>query len=654
MNKKKKILMASTATAAAIAVMSVGALAIFIGYDHESTDATVGSVFVETTPIIIGENTVYSGTDGTGDVINYGYSSVSTRVDLSNLKLNTYSYGADAPCRYWVYKEGLYLVNDVYFRAKSDTAEDVVAYCVDYGLASTDAEYSNGVSTGKDGTTILDEASIISDDVKRVLQVGYPNKGVSDYFYAETAEEVEWATSVAIYIADGTAYNEDGSYKANGEMRLDDFYTNLTAETETFDDIIVATALVAPEGYYPSEEAKETSLEKSIRLKNLIEEILDASEKVSTVSTFHIDNSGAFTEPHYDDNGILVGYKTGPFVMNNNIGKASIVLETAEGESTTAVAWNANEQVIQSLDLTYEDPFYVFVPVTEVSKDIQVKATSNGKTMQSMNYYWAGDKTEQKMISMEEAVPTSVVTIPKLMFNGYDAINPGDVLTVKWSVVNKGTKGVVTRNIVSIYWDGIGEDNKEISSYSNHKDIVYLYPESTDSSAIFNEQFGLYPDEYRSVAMDTCSYKEMGSMAPIFVNGEEKAAGYSFIVYGDALDGVGHGAETGLAQEQNYGSTFDDSDDYRDDISFKLAISSRANIHNMDANLIIRVETQAMQYMNTSNYDWNTLFRDSYFHEQYDNSEWDSYWKTTTEHEYVLSTGALKSNDPTDNGILNY
>jgi hypothetical protein len=277
------------------------------------------------------------------------------------------------------------------------------------------------------------------------------------------------------------------------------------------------------------------------------------------------------------------------------------------------------------------------------------------------------------MVYCQKIKPEEKVKISKAMYDEYTYWNPGDVLTVKWSVENTGTKSVVTRNIVSIYWE-----NNNISTYGNHKDIVYIYPEKTNASDIFHNQFPTATTDYRkdiklfsSHCLNTCSYKTLGSMDIVYVNGKKYNAGYSFIVYGDALDGVGDGAEVGNAYEKNYNSSFDETLNNIDEVSFKLALASASNIYTQGQKLVIRVETQAMQYRNTSDADWNTIFKDSYCYYgndthstssgmidhsnvpgkvQYNNgsnkADWDSQWQTIATKEYVIGTGAVANNDP--------
>jgi hypothetical protein len=58
----------------------------------------------------------------------------------------------------------------------------------------------------------------------------------------------------------------------------------------------------------------------------------------------------------------------------------------------------------------------------------------------------------------------------------------------------------------------------------------------------------------------------------------------------------------------------------------------------MGEELVIRVETQAMQYRNTSDAEWNTLFGPT--------ETTDSYWKTVATNEYIIGTGNVSANDP--------
>ncbi len=701
MKKNKKIIMSLTAVCTSIAVLAGGAFAYFIAYDTTDTAARVGSVFLDVSDITIGQNAVYETTldeDGyvtsTGsEIINGAEHSVSQKIDATgelSVATNTYPNG-DNPSLNWASKNARPL-NDVYFRGtfqKEDGSKETgVVYCIDYGLSAPEGNHE------------LDESQIVTEDVKKILTVGYPTMDKDDYpTYAKTDKEVEWATSVAIYIAENSAYFPSGNYATGHELSLSSFKrtlnnkeikeltpylkhitggespstypgepisADLTNKVFTFADIMKMAMGLDGDDY-------KNSYAESYRLYKLVEEILAKSEKIATVDDFILDGANAFTDPIYEkisDAGSqfnkkekLAGYLVGPFTLTNTVSTADLTLTEASGKSFTSYIVDAAGKKITNLSTTYADPFYVRVALSDVDKDFRVTAESREESNYSMYTYWSGDRSYQKMIYASPNHPKATVTVPSLSFDEYKYLNPGDVITVKWDVANTGTKAVATRNLVSIYWKG----NKE-SVYSNYKDIIYIYPEKTNSSHIFGEQFGLYPSEYldlckkaqstskKDTSAYVSSYGPMESMDKVIVDKNEYKAGYSFIVYGDVLDGIGYGAETGHSIEVDYNSSLDDKNNYKDTIAFKMLMSSRANIHTMDDELVVRVETQAMQYLNTSNAEWNKLFRESYSGSYSsadfttDVEDWDSLWVTVAEHEYVLSggTGSYTDNNPMD------
>ena len=567
MKKKKKILFSLTAIAAAAAMVVAGASAFFIEYDTTHDVAKTGSVFLDVSPITVGHNAVYKK-NSTTETINSSSSSASLRKQLTEMNLQTLSYNSSGPCEFWVYKDEGYLLNDVYFRAKlaadtnSYTTYPYVAYCVDSGKLATDAIYKDGMSTNKKGTTALKETTIVSDDVKAILEVGYPNKKYGDYELAYNDIELEWATSVAINIAEGDAYHSTGDYWESHIIRLD----KMSVDGSDEEALLVPTSVLLP-NLYPNDESRAASQAESARLKQLVEDILTAAEKVSSVPQFYLDYREAINEPQYsevkNESGVTIdyeleGYKVGPFILNNNLGEAT--LKAYIGDSNTPVAdntniefWDANGSTITKLDATFNDPFYLYIPKSYKTTDITIGVTCEKETAYPMYYYWDGNVKNQKMVYCQKIKPEERVKISKTMYDDYTYWNPGDVLTVKWSVENTGNKSVVTRNIVSIYWE-----NNNMSTYANNKDVVYIYPEKTSATDIFHNQFPTASADYRkditlfsSKCLASCSYKTLGSMGTVYVNGKKYNAGYSFIVYGDALDGVGEGAEVGNAYEKN-------------------------------------------------------------------------------------------------------
>lgn len=167
---------------------------------------------------------------------------------------------------------------------------------------------------------------------------------------------------------------------------------------------------------------------------------------------------------------------------------------------------------------------------------------------------------------------------------------PGDVNTISWVVENTGTKSIATRNTLYIYWDD------DMNEFSEKDDVVYLYPQNMSNKDIQEEMF----DKNVSSKID------IGQPHEFNINGKTHT-GWSYMVTGDILDGVGDSAETGDAFETNYDSLINDTSDIYDSISYKLALSNYANVHTMNKPLKIAVVTEAMQARNTADSSWETV-----------------------------------------------
>lgn len=168
--------------------------------------------------------------------------------------------------------------------------------------------------------------------------------------------------------------------------------------------------------------------------------------------------------------------------------------------------------------------------------------------------------------------------------------SPGDVNTLTWVVENTGTKSIATRNTLYIYWDD------DMNEYSEKDNVVFLYPQNMKNSDIQKEMF----DKNEESKID------IGTPHEFKINGKSHI-GWSYMISGDILDGVGDNAETGDAFEKNYASTINDVSNIYDSISYKLCLSNYANVHTMDKPLKVAVVTEAMQARNTADSSWSTV-----------------------------------------------
>ena len=174
-----------------------------------------------------------------------------------------------------------------------------------------------------------------------------------------------------------------------------------------------------------------------------------------------------------------------------------------------------------------------------------------------------------------------------------DELMPGDVIDISWVVENIGNKSALTRNTVYVFWE-----YSDGTTGANGLDSTYLYKQNTPASDIRTDMLTKTPSSANLI--------DIGTAQTFSINGVQHT-GYKFMVNGDALDGVGTAAETGISSEVNYGSDYDDNSSYKDVVSYKLALSQWANINTSGQKLKIVVITEAMQYQNTTDADWKQV-----------------------------------------------
>lgn len=416
------------------------------------------------------------------------------------------------------------------------TKDGEVAYCMD-----------NGKIEPSDG--ICNMTSPVSEQAKRIIMTGYPQKSGSDYGISDA--ELEWCTQIAIYITEGTGYNENGGYEPENELKLDDFGK-----------------------YYITKSDVDSS--EANKLLDVIKTLVNnANDSSITADTFSLNSSDVSVKKTND------GYLIGPYKIDSSIteditltaSSTDILFKDSENNAITTVKANTD--------------FYAFAP-SGIKDNLTITASAVNKSIVPAYYYWSGRNSEQKMAVaslMPATVSTHISTTEELM--------PGDVFDVSWVVENIGNKSLLTRNRLYLFWD-----YEEDIENANGNESLFVYNQNLDKQEIQKDMLTKNPSLVGIV--------DKGEEKEFILNGETHK-GFEIISYGDALDGVGTGAETGDAKEENYGSAYDDNDSVKDVVSYKLALSQFANINTSGQKLKLAVVTEAMQYRNTNDADWEQV-----------------------------------------------
>ena len=405
----------------------------------------------------------------------------------------------------------------------------------------------NGKVEPSDG--ICNMSTPVSDKIKRVLMKGYPQtKGAS---YGISDAELEWCTQMALYITEGTEYDTNGVLYPDEGMKLDDFGT-----------------------YYTYQDANKAQAEKLLGvIKTLVTSATDGS---IDVVDFTLNATKVSTET------VNGGNLVGPYVLETNVSNDITLSSSISGVTFRAADKNASITTVKG-----NTEFYAFVP-SSANDDITITAEAIGVNMVPSYFYWSGRTEEQKM-AVASTMPAKVSAHIKAV----DELMPGDVIDISWVVENIGNKSALTRNTVYVFWE-----YADGTTGANGLDSTYLYKQNTPASDIRTDMLTKTPSSANLI--------DVGTAQTFSINGVQHT-GYKFMVNGDALDGVGTAAETGISSEVNYGSDYDDNSSYKDVVSYKLALSQWANINTSGQKLKIVVITEAMQYQNTTDADWKQV-----------------------------------------------
>ena len=563
-NKKIAVIAASATGVAALVVASVfGVNAYFSDKQVKDTTATAGEVTIAQEQISINNASAYI--TGNGVDIDMGrYMTTGGAIEGSD---GWISEGGSSVSQYnpvWFatfHKNcGGYVVKDStgftcekcqFTSADYDSTSMEQAYLYPNFFRTKDGEVAYCMDNGKiepsDG--ICNMSSPVTEEAKRIILTGYPQKSGSEYGISDA--ELEWCTQIAIYISEGTGYNESGKIVEGNELKLDDF----------------------GKYYIPKSNVASANEDK---LLEVINKLVDNSKDTSIAAdTFSLNSTNVSVSNTKD------GYKVGPYkvdtTMSDSIAltasNAGVLFKDIEDKAITSVAANTD--------------FYVLVP-TGIEEDVTITVTALSKSIVPAYYYWSGRTSEQKMAVaslMPATITTHISTVGELM--------PGDVFDVSWVVENLGNKSILTRNRLYLYWDyADGVEN------ANGNESLYVYNQNLASADIQKDMLTKTPSLAGLVSK--------GEEKEFILNGETHK-GFEIVTYGDALDGVGTGAESGDASEVNYSSAYDDNDAIKDVISYKLALSQFANINTSGQKLKLAVITEAMQYRNTNDSDWEQV-----------------------------------------------
>lgn len=405
----------------------------------------------------------------------------------------------------------------------------------------------NGKVEPSDG--ICNMSTPVSDKIKRVLMKGYPQtKGAS---YGISDAELEWCTQMALYITEGTEYDTNGVLYPDEGMKLDDFGT-----------------------YYTYQDANKAQAEKLLGvIKTLVTSATDGS---IDVVDYTLNATNVSTETV--NGGSLVG----PYVLETNISNDITLSSNISGVTFRAADKNTSITSVKG-----NTEFYAYVS-SSVNDDITITAEAIGVNMVPSYFYWSGRTEEQKM-AVASTMPAKVSAHIKAV----DELMPGDVIDISWVVENIGNKSALTRNTVYVFWE-----YADGTTGANGLESTYLYKQNTPVADIRTDMLTKAPSSANLI--------DVGTAQTFSINGVQHT-GYKFMVNGDALDGVGTAAETGISSEVNYGSDYDDNSSYKDVVSYKLALSQWANINTSGQKLKIVVITEAMQYQNTTDADWKQV-----------------------------------------------
>lgn len=172
---------------------------------------------------------------------------------------------------------------------------------------------------------------------------------------------------------------------------------------------------------------------------------------------------------------------------------------------------------------------------------------------------------------------------PDLPEDPDDPRNPGTPHDITFTVSNDGNKSIVTRNVITI----------------SAEDVDPTVFKIVDGDAEAVEKFYVVGDS-------DLTQEEYAAQS-------EVATAVKYIISGDVFDGKGTDLSAGGDAEKEDGSIASDDDNVSPSKSYTYALAMSYGVDDEEyegKGITINVEVQGMQYRNSNNSDWQTIFSD--------------------------------------------
>lgn len=260
-----------------------------------------------------------------------------------------------------------------YFR----TEEGKVAYCLESGKPAP--EFVN-----KDGK--------VSPETYQVLRAGYPFKTGADYDVSDI--ELEWATTLAVKIAEGTAYNADGTPNHDNKYELSDFGTNLKPVTMDPDGNVI-----------PASEHE--------KIKGIVEKLVKASENTNPAfESFDMDASDAKVVSNEDGTQVISNISLSTSLSVEQLKKAVFTATDAEGNAVNVTGAFDLEGSVGGSPATLRGKLTIKT-VDKVAKGtaLTIKAEVPDAELVVGDTYIPLDEKEQKMYIVDTAPAQAEVEV---------------------------------------------------------------------------------------------------------------------------------------------------------------------------------------------------------------------------------------------------
>lgn len=172
---------------------------------------------------------------------------------------------------------------------------------------------------------------------------------------------------------------------------------------------------------------------------------------------------------------------------------------------------------------------------------------------------------------------------PDLPEDPDDPRNPGTPHDITFTVSNEGNKSIVTRHVITVSAEDV--DPTVFKIVKDGAEAVEKFYVVGDSD--------LTQEEYDAQ--------------------DEPATAVKYIVSSDVFDGKGTALADGGDAEKEDGAITSDDDDVSPSASYTYSLAMSYEVNNEEyegKGITINVEVQGMQYRNSNNSDWQTIFSD--------------------------------------------